>query len=97
MLTLLQDNGQPLSLVNLSSIALVFSPMAGSPSTNQRFVASGSVVVTDPTAAKASFLPSAADNSKLLAGQWFFQPVVAYVGGAARYGRPLALEVLEPL
>ncbi len=97
LLTCQQTNRQPLSLANVASIVLVFAPVVGSPPTNLRFVATGSVVVTDPVNGLASFAPSSLDKARLLAGEWQFQPVVTYSSGAVRYGRWLPIEAVNPL
>lgn len=97
LLTLLLDNLAPLPLTNVQSIVLVFKPVPGSPQTNVRFVATGAVTITDLASGQCSFTPSSLDSARLMAGQWLWQPVVTYVGGAVRYGKALPLEAADPL
>jgi hypothetical protein len=96
-LSLVLDSGAPLPLGGVQSLALVFKPAAGSPGANARFQATGTVAITDANNGKGTFFPSPQDSAALRAGQWSFQPVVTYVGGAVRFGRALPLEVVEAL
>lgn len=92
---MLLDDAHP--LVTVASGLLVFAPVVGEPATNERFVATGTVTVTDGTTGAYTFAPSTADLGKLLAGDWVMQMAATLTSGQLRYSSAMQLRVVAPL